>query len=220
VVDETADLALAARNIIFGATLDNNILCIAEKEILVVASVADQFIQELKKAGCYWLSPEQVRQLEPMVASPDGTVNRDLVGRNANVILAKIGVKAPDSLRMISCEVPFDHPFVQHELLMPVIPMVRVRNVDEAIELAVKAEHGFGHTATMHSRNIDNLHRMARAINTSIFIKNGPSCAGLGFGGEGYTTMSIASPTGEGITNALTFTRERRCVLVDVFRIV
>jgi propionaldehyde dehydrogenase len=142
------------------------------------------------------------------------------VGKNANVILKEIGVSKPDSLRMISCEVPFEHPFVQEELLMPVVPLVRARNVDHAIELAVKAEHGFAHTATMHSKNIDNLHRMAVAVNSSIFVKNGPSCAGLGYGGEGCTTMSIASPTGEGITNALTFTRERRCVLIDSFRIV
>lgn len=220
VVDETADLSKAARDIILGATLDNNILCIAEKEIIVVQKVADAFIAELKKAGCYWASPEEVKKLEKVCLTPEGHVNRRLVGKNASVILGEIGVKASDSLRMISCEVSLCHPFVQEELLMPVVPLVRVKDIEEAIEKAIDAEHGFAHTATMHSKNIDNLHRMAAAINTSIFVKNGPSCAGLGYGGEGYTTMSIASPTGEGITNALTFTRERRCVLVDAFRIV
>lgn len=220
VVDETADIKKAARDIVFGATLDNNVLCIAEKEILAVDQIADQLIAELKNASTYWASPEEVKKLEKVCLTPEGTANKDFVGKNANRILAEIGVIQPDSLRMISCEVPFEHPFVQVELLMPVIPLVRVRDIDQAIDLAVKAEHGFAHTATMHSKNIDNLHRMALAINTSIFIKNGPSCAGLGYGGEGYTTMSIASPTGEGITNALTFTRERRCVVIDSFRIV
>jgi hypothetical protein len=72
----------------------------------------------------------------------------------------------------------------------------------------------------MYSRNIDNLSEMARRINTSIFVKNGPTLAGLGYGGEGYTSFSIASPTGEGLTNAFSFSRPRRCTMVDHFRIV
>ena len=86
--------------------------------------------------------------------------------------------------------------------------------------LAVQVEHGFGHTALMFSRNIDKLSEMARRINTSIFVKNGPSFAGLGMGGEGYSSFTIASPTGEGMTTARSFTRFRRCTLIDAFRIV
>jgi aldehyde dehydrogenase len=95
-----------------------------------------------------------------------------------------------------------------------------VANVDEAIALAVTLEGGCHHTAAMHSRNIDNMNRMANAIDTSIFVKNGPCIAGLGLGGEGWTTMTITTPTGEGVTSARTFVRLRRCVLVDAFRIV
>ena len=103
---------------------------------------------------------------------------------------------------------------------MPVTGLVRVANVDEAIACAVRCEHGNGHTASMWSKNIDNMHRMACAINTSIFTKNAPTYAGLGLTGEGYTSFTIASPTGEGLTTAKDFARVRRCTLKDHFRIV
>ena len=148
------------------------------------------------------------------------TVSRECVGRDAKVLLAKVGINVSDDIRCIICETGFEHPFVQHELMMPILPIVRVKNIDEAIDLAVKAEHGNRHTAHMHSKNIDHLTRFARAVETTIFVKNAPSYAGIGFGGEGHTTFTIAGPTGEGITSARSFTRYRRCVLSESFRII
>lgn len=219
VVDETADLARAARDIIAGASLDNNIVCIVEKEIIAVDAIASELSKLMQTFGAFKLSAEQTRRLEKVVV--DGKYpNKKFVGQNAGKILSEIGVPAGDELRLIFAEVPEDHPFVQIELLMPVIPLVRAPNVHEAIEVARRAEHGYGHTACMHSRHIDHLHKMAKVINTSIFIKNAPSYAGLGMGGEGYTSFTIASPTGEGLTTAISFSRQRRCVLKDHFRIV
>ncbi|MBF0407478.1 MAG: aldehyde dehydrogenase EutE [Candidatus Riflebacteria bacterium] len=221
VVDETANLRKAAHDIVSGATLDNNILCIAEKEIIVVEQVADELKKYLVEAGSYEASPREIAQLEKTVLDPKTHgPNRKFIGKNASFILDAIGVRVPDSIRMILCETAPDHPFVLEELLMPVVPFVRVRDVFSAVDLAVKVEHGYNHTAIMHSKNLDNLHLMATRCNCSIFVKNGPSYAGLGFGGEGFTTFTIASPTGEGLTSARTFTRQRRCVLVDHFRIV
>ncbi|MEW6056660.1 MAG: aldehyde dehydrogenase, partial [Bdellovibrionota bacterium] len=220
VVDETADLDQAAKGIIAGASLDNNIVCIAEKEIIVVEKVADGLIAALKKHGAYQLSPYQIKQLEPVIV--DGKYpNKKFVGRNANVILKEIGVSVSDEVRLIFGEVSDEHhPFVQVELLMPVLPLVRVRNVEEAIAMAKRVEHGFCHTAVMYSKNIDNLHQMACEVNTSIFVKNAPSYAGLALGGEGFTSFTIASPTGEGLTTAIDFSRVRRCTLKEHFRIV
>ena len=147
-------------------------------------------------------------------------MEKTLIGKNASAILSKIGVHVNDDIRLVIAPVEQDHPLVWTEQMMPVLPVVRMPNADAAIDIAVEAEHGFGHTAVMHSKNLDNLSRMAREINCSIFVKNGPSLAGLGYGGEGYCSFSIASPTGEGITTARSFSRERRCVLVDHFRIV
>jgi acyl-CoA reductase-like NAD-dependent aldehyde dehydrogenase len=219
VVDETADLAKAARDIIAGASLDNNIVCIVEKEIIAVDAIAGELQKLMQTFGAYKLSMEQTRRLEKVVV--DGKYpNKKFVGKNAGVILKEIGVPAGDELRLIFADVPENHPFVQIELLMPVVGFVRAPNVHEAIAMAKRCEHGYGHTAVMHSRHIDNLHKMAREINTSIFVKNAPSYAGLGMGGEGYTSFTIASPTGEGMTTARNFSRVRRCTLKDNFRIV
>ena len=228
IVDDTADVQKAAKDIIDGCTFDNNLPCIAEKEVFAFTRIADDLIAGMKRNGAYMITKEEADKLAKVVlvekAGKDGKVkkivNRDCVGRDADVILAKIGIRVGKDVRCIICETDFNHEFVQEELMMPILPIVRVSNIDEAIDLAVKAEHGNRHTAHMHSKNIDHLSRFARAVETTIFVKNAPSFAGIGFGGEGHTTFTIAGPTGEGITSARSFTRQRRCVMADSFRII
>jgi propionaldehyde dehydrogenase len=220
VVDETANLGKAADAIVRGASLDNNIVCIAEKEVIAVDAIANKLIEELKRQPVLWLNHGQVAQLERIVLDGDH-VNKDWVGKDAGVIAKAIGISGHGhDLRLLMCEVDEQHPFVQHELLMPVIPLFRTHSSTDALAAAVRVEHGFHHTATMHSTNIDNMSAMARVCNCSIFVKNDASYAGLGLGGEGYTSFTIASPTGEGLTTAIHFTRERRCTLKDNFRFV
>jgi acyl-CoA reductase-like NAD-dependent aldehyde dehydrogenase len=226
VVDETADIEKAGKDIVAGGSFDNNIICICEKEVIVVDSVADRLKQAMCNNGAYLLDEAQTRAItELVIAEPggpgkEGMPNKDFVGKNASVIAKAIGLDIPDSVRLLLCEVGREHPLIWTEQLMPVMPLTRVKNVDDAIDLAFECEHGFRHTAIMHSLNIAKLSKMARVMNCSIFIKNGPSYAGLGFGGAGFTSLSIASPTGDGLTRARTFTRERRCTVVDYFRIV
>lgn len=221
VVDETADIDAAGRGIVAGCSFDNNVICTDEKEVLVVDKVADKLLAAMANAGAVQLRNHQITRLEKLILQADRKhVNREWVGKMAGDMLREIDVPFRGDPRLITCDVPFDHPFVQTELLMPVLAVTRVRDVHEGIDLAVQAEHGYGHTASMWSKNLDSLHRMARVINCSIFIKNASNYAGLGFGGEGYTSFTIASPTGEGLTTALNFTRERRCTLAGYFRIV
>lgn len=226
VVDETADIPKAAADIIAGASFDCNVVCILEKEIIAVAAIAESLKNEMERQGAVRLESWQLSRLMKHILLEDhgpgkhGVVNKAFVGKTPADILKSIGVTVPPETRLAFAEVDRLHPLVWTEQLMPIIPLVRVRDADEAIDLAVEVEQSMGHTAIMHSLNIEKLSRMARLIDCSIFVKNGPSLAGLGFGGEGYASFSIASPTGEGVTNALTFTRERRCTLVDAFRIV
>ncbi|MEW6356457.1 MAG: aldehyde dehydrogenase family protein [Planctomycetota bacterium] len=226
VVDETADLAKAGRDIVLGASLDNNIVCILEKEIIAVKSIADDLKEAMKANGAFEVNRSQTERLTKIVldepGGPDkhGLPNKNFVGRDAKVILKQIGLDAGDDVRIVLADVDENHPLVWTEQLMPVIPIVRVPDCDYGIDLAKRVEQGCRHTAVMHSRNIDNLSKMARVMNTSLFVKNGPSYAGLGMGGEGYCSYTIASPTGEGLTRARHFTRDRRCTLVDHFRIV
>ncbi len=226
VVDETADLEQAARDIITGASFDNNVVCILEKEIIAVDSIADQLKAIMLQRGAVEITSWQLNRLMKVILAEDhgpgkhGIVNKAFVGKPPSVILREIGVSVDESVRLAIAETDAQHPLVWTEQLMPVLPLVRVRTADEAIDLARAVEQGMGHTAMIHSKNLDVLSRMSREINTSIFVKNGPSLAGLGFGGEGFTSFSIASPTGEGLTSARDFTRVRRCTLVDAFRIV
>jgi len=226
VVDETADLVKAGRDIVNGAGFDNNIVCICEKEILTVSQIADKLKEEMVKNGAYELKGEQIEKVTKLVISDpgkpghEGTSNKEYVGKDASVIARDIGLDISDQTKILLCEVDRYHPLVWTEQLLPVIPLVRFNNVDEAIDFAVQCEHNFRHTASIHSRNIAKLSKMAQLMNCSLFIKNGPCYSGLGFGGAGYTSFTIATPTGEGLTRARTFTRERRCVLVGYFRIV
>ena len=226
VVDETADIDHAAKSIIAGASMDNNIICVDEKEVFVVSEVADQLLAAFTRHKAIVLNPQQISQLEKVIFAETrgpgkpAVMEKTLIGKNISVILNKIGLTVDDTVRLAIAPVSVDHPLVWTEQMMPVLPVVRMPDANAAIDMAIKAEHGFGHTATMYSKNIDNLSRMAREANCSIFVKNGPSYSGLGYGGEGYCSFSIASPTGEGLTTARSFSRERRCVLVDHFRIV
>ncbi len=226
VVDETADIENAARAIVKGASMDNNIICVDEKEVFVVESVADELMRAMAANKAYVLNAQQVFELGKVIFEKindpgmPAVMNKSLIGKNIQEILSKIGLDIAKDIRLAIADVNKDHPLVWTEQMMPVLPIVRVPDAKSAIDLAKKAEHGFGHSAIMHSRNIDNLSNMARIINTSIFVKNGPALSGLGYEGEGYCSFSIASPTGEGITTARSFSRERRCVMVDHFRIV
>jgi acyl-CoA reductase-like NAD-dependent aldehyde dehydrogenase len=226
VVDETADIEQAGRDIVIGGSFDNNIVCTTEKETFAVASVCDDLIQVMVRHGALKLNSWQFNRLWKAVTVEDrgprqhADMDKAFIGKNASVLLAEIGVSAGPEVRQIVVEVDEDHPVVWSEQMMPIMPVVRVATAGEAIDLAIAAEHGFRHTAVMHSKNLDNLSRMAREIDCSIFVKNGPSLAGLGYGGEGFCSFTIASPTGEGITGPRSFSRLRRCTLVDSFRIV
>jgi aldehyde dehydrogenase len=225
VVDETADIGLAARGIIGGGSFDNNVICVDEKEAFVVESVANALFAAMKQQGAVVLNDSQARQMENAIfkerggPGQAGVVNKELIGKNAGVILGLIGINVGSEVRLAVMDVQASHPLVWTEQMMPVMPVVRVANVDDAIDRAVATEGLRRHTAVMYSRNIEKLSRMARLCNCSIFVKNGPAYSGLGEGGEGYSSFTIASPTGEGLTGPRSFSRERRCVIVDGFRI-
>jgi aldehyde dehydrogenase len=226
VVDETADLDRAAASIVQGAAYDNNLLCIGEKEVFAVEAVFDELLEALTRHRAHRLDRAQVDALTraAFVPAPDDkgklVVNKDLIGQDAAVLAERAGARVPADTEILFGETEESHPFVEHEQMMPFVPFVRVRDVDTAIALAKKYEHGYKHTAIIHSRNVETITRMGRELDTTLFIQNGPSMAGLGIGGEGYLSYSIATPTGEGVTTPLTFTRQRRSTSVGGMRVV
>jgi len=222
VVDETADLDRAARAIIQGGAYDNNLLCIAEKEVFVVASVFDAMMAAMERAGAVRLNAKEVDALTKAAIIQVGegehkhdAPSKDFLGQDAAVLARGAGKSVPANVELLFGETDEHNPFVPVEQMMPFVPFVRCRDVDHAIELAKKYEHGFRHTSIIHSNNVRNMTRMGRILDTTLFVKNGPCMAALGLGGEGYLSFSIAGPTGEGVTTPLTFTRERRCSLID-----
>jgi aldehyde dehydrogenase len=226
VVDETADIENAAASIVKGAAYDNNLLCIGEKEVFAVNDIFDALMEAVGRHGGYRLNRQQTEQLTALAFSPPEkagghhVLNRDLIGKDAAVLAGLIGVQVPANTQILYGETDTSNPYVAEEQMMPFVPFVRSRDVAEAIEQAKTFEHGFGHTAIMHSRNVRNMSDMARYMDTTLFIKNGPSMAGLGLGGEGFLSFSIATPTGEGVTSPMTFTRQRRCSMVDDLRVI
>ncbi len=228
VVDETADMDRAARCIIAGATFDNNLLCTGEKEVFVVASAAEAFIQAMRRAGAYQLDAAAIDRLTQAAFTFDADgkgcarahVKKALVGKDVSVLADAAGVRIPADTQLLFGETDEDHPFVVEEQMMPFIPVVRVRDANAAIAASVKAEHGYRHTAIIHTQNVETATRMACAMNTTIFVQNAASPAALGVGGPGYFSHTIATPTGEGITTPLTFTRQRQMIVGDALRII
>jgi aldehyde dehydrogenase len=226
VVDETADLENAAKSIVKGAAYDNNLLCISEKEIFAVERIFDPLMEAVGRNGGYRLNASQIDQLTRLAFSPPekagghAVLNRDLVGKDASVLAALVGVRVPAGTEILYGETDVNNPFVPEEQMMPFVPFVRARDAMQAIELSFEYEHNFKHTSIIHTRNVRTMTTMGRLMDTTLFVKNGPCMAGLGLGGQGYLSYSIATPTGEGVTNPLTFTRQRRCALVDDLRII
>jgi aldehyde dehydrogenase len=226
VVDDSADIERAAEATIAGASYDNNLLCIGEKQVFVVDAVCDAFLRAMEQHGAYQLDARQVESLTKAAFLPaEGqsarvAVTKKLLGQDPAVLADQIGLRLPPNTPLMFGETDARHPFVVEEQMMPFLPVVRTRSVDAAIALAKESEHGFRHTSVLHSRDVRAMTHMGRELETTLFVKNGPCFAGLGIGGEGFCSFSIAGPTGEGPTNPLTFTRHRRCAMVDALRIV
>ena len=212
VVDETADAVQAARDIVVGHSFDNNLLCIAEKIIIAVDCKADRLLGELEKQNTYRLTGKDIDRITALVTK-DGHINLQYVGKNASSLLRELGFEVGEDLKTIIIEVPSEHPLVKIEQMMPILPLVRVPNFEAAVRLAVEVEQGFGHTAMIHSQNVEHITRYARAINTTFVVANAPSSAGLAVEGEGVYSHTIASPTGEGVATPRTYTRERRLAI-------
>jgi aldehyde dehydrogenase len=227
-VDDTCCLTRAAKAIIQGGAYDNNLLCIGEKEVFVLDSVADKLMQRMSENGAVKLNASQLERLTKAAFTfkegqgggcPHASTNKEYIGKDASVLAKVAGADVPSNTQLLFAETDANHAFVQEEQMMPMLPIVRVKSIEEGIALSKQAEHDYRHTAIIHSHDVENITAMARAMDTTLFVKNGPCMAGLGLGGEGYLSFSVATPTGEGITNPRTFTRVRRCVMVDNLRI-
>jgi len=227
-VDDSACLKRAAKAIIQGASYDNNLLCIGEKEVFALENIADKLMSQMEQNGAVKLTDAQLDALTKAAFTfkpgegggcPHASVNRDFIGKDPIVLAEAAGVNIPAGTQLLFAETDANHPFVVEEQMMPFLPITRVKSLEEGVARSLEAEHAYKHTSIIHSHDVEAMTAMGRALDTTLFIKNGPCMAGLGLGGEGYLSYSIATPTGEGVTNPKTFCRVRRCVMVDNLRI-
>ena len=227
-VDDTACMKRAAKAIIQGASYDNNLLCIGEKEVFALEGIADKLMEQMSQHGAVKLSNAQLDALTKAAFTikpgegggcAQAHTNKDFIGKDPIVLAKAAGVNIPAGTQLLFAETDANHPFVVEEQMMPFLPIVRVKNLEEGIARSLEAEHGYKHTSIIHSHDVEAMTAMGRALDTTLFIKNGPCMSGLGLGGEGYLSFSIATPTGEGVSNPRTFTRVRRCVMVDNLKI-
>ncbi|NOY59589.1 MAG: aldehyde dehydrogenase family protein [Calditrichaeota bacterium] len=224
-VDETADIQKAAKYIIEGASFDNNIVCIAEKAVFVVDSVFSQFMHAMANEGAVELNPQQIDALtqKAILKSDRGEnyASRDFIGKNANVLGLAAGLTLSDEVRMLYGETDFSHPFVHTEQMMPFLPIVRVQDAKEGIDKCYEAEHRYGHTAIIHSNNLDIITQFTQKLDVDIVVVNGTSLSGLGpKAGEAYFSHTLASPTGEGVCTPRNFARIRRLAVFNALKIV
>lgn len=217
-----------AKDIIFGASFDNNLLCIGEKQVFVVAKVYDEFMAALRRQGAAYLTAAQADKVRAEVFTfkpGDGgcshaVLNRAFVGASPQKLAQVAGASVDPNCELLIAETTADDLFVIEEQMMPILPIVKVPDLDTAIRAAKASEHNYRHSAMIHTMNVASMSRMGREMDTTVFVKNGPCTAGLGLGGEGYISFSIATTTGEGITTPKTFTRFRRCALIDQLNII
>ncbi len=178
------DLARAARCVINGAAYDNNLLCIGEKEVFVLDSVADAFMNELELGGAVRLKPAELERLTNAAFTfkeghgagcPEPVVNKDLIGKDAPVLAKAAGIQVPTGTQLLFAETDADHLFVKEEQMMPFIPIVRVRSVEEGIAAAKTAEHNYKHTAIIHSHNVNHMTAMAAPWTRRSSLKTAPA---------------------------------------------
>lgn len=223
-VDETADLSLAAAEITMSASYDNNILCIAEKEIFVVGSVFEEFMREMEKVGNVRLSTSQMDTLGNKALQLSGKhwlVSRDFVGKRASVLGHAIGVSVAETVPLLFGETDHSHPWVVAEQMTCCIPVVRVKDFEDGMAACLKAEHGFKHTAGIFTRDINRATQFTRTLDCDVHTINGGTLRGDGGDlGEGYFSHTIATPTGEGICTPLDFVRKRRIMTHGALRFV
>jgi acyl-CoA reductase-like NAD-dependent aldehyde dehydrogenase len=223
-IDETADLARAAKEITWSASYDNNVLCIAEKEIFVVEKAFEPFLREMEKAGNVRLTTRQMDELARKALTLSGKhwlIGRDYVGKSAAVLGAAIGLKVPAETPLLIGETDRKHPWVVAEQMTCCIPVVRVRDFEEGIEAAMKAEHRFKHTASVHTKDIERATRFTRAMDCTISCINGGTLrADGGDNGEGTFSHTVSTPTGEGICTPREFVRKRRIMTHGAMRFV
>ncbi len=184
IVDDSADIKLAASSILHSKTFDNGMICASEQSVIVLDKVYDAFKKEMAARGAYFLTPEQTDMVRHTILI-NGALNAKIVGQSACTIAKLSGFEAPEGSKVLIGEVEsvdLSEEFA-HEKLSPVLAMYRAHDFDEAVSKAEKLieDGGLGHTSSLYVNAVtckDKIDRWQHAMNTCRLLVNTPSSQG------------------------------------------
>ena len=184
IVDDTADIVLAANSILHSKTFDNGMICASEQSVIVLKGVYEKFKREIKARGAYILNAEETEKVRKTILI-NGALNAKIVGQKAHTIAEMAGVKVPKNTKVLIGEVEsveLDEEFA-HEKLSPVLAMYKAEDFDDAVAKAEKliADGGYGHTSCLYINQLtqfDKLNKWEAAMKTCRMLINTPSSQG------------------------------------------
>ncbi len=184
IVDDSADIVLAASSILHSKTFDNGMICASEQSVIVLKGVYDKFKKEIKARGAYFLNAEETDKVRKTILI-NGALNAKIVGQKAHTIAEMAGVKVPKATKVLIGEVEsveLEEEFA-HEKLSPVLAMYKAEDFDDAVAKAEKliADGGYGHTSSLYINQLTQTEKMDKwetAMKTCRMLINTPSSQG------------------------------------------
>ncbi|MDY5305137.1 acetaldehyde dehydrogenase (acetylating) [Fusobacterium gastrosuis] len=187
-IEKSANVKEAVRKIMESKTFDNGVICASEQSVIVEPSNKEAVIDEFKRQGGYFLSKEESDRLGRFLLRANGTMNPQIVGKDAQTLAKMVGLQIPESVKVLISEqntVSHTNPY-SREKLTTVLAFYVEENAEKACERALELleNEGKGHTLIIHSENKDIIREFALKKPVSRMLVN----VGGSLGGVGATT--------------------------------
>ena len=194
-IERSADIPLAVKRILDSKTFDNGTICASEQSIVVEECIKEKVVEELKKAGAYFLNDEESKRLGKFIMRPNGTMNPQIVGKSVETIAKLSNLNIPQGIRVLIAEetrVGHDVPY-SREKLAPILAFYTEKDWESACERCIEIlnNEGVGHTLIIHSENEEVIKEFALKKPVSRMLVNTPGA----LGGIGASTNLIPSLT-------------------------
>ncbi len=194
-IEKTADLPCAVKRIMDSKTFDNGTICASEQSVICDDDREEAVQEEMERQGAYFLSDEQYKQLGSFILRANGTMNPEIVGKNAKVIAKLAGIQVPEGTRVLVARedgIGKGHPY-SNEKLCPILAFYTAPSYREICELTEEILHyeGAGHTFSIHTKDESIIEYFAKRVPASRIVVNAASA----LGGIGATTGLVPALT-------------------------
>lgn len=186
-VDRSADIPKAACDLVSSKSFDCSLICATEQAVIVDQPVAAELRRLMEMEGAYWVPENYRKSLAALLFHPDGSINTRSVGQTAVALAKAIGMELPEGKRVLVVPlegVGKEHPF-SREKLTSVLGFATVDGAQRGLEMCIQMLRfgGDGHSAVIHSRDPDQVEKMAARLPAFRIIVNSMST----LGSVGYT---------------------------------